>query len=283
MEVTRAELFNSVWSEPLGNVASRYGLTGNGLAKICDRLAIPRPPRSHWTRSVEARDAQPPLPPAPLGLSETFALGSRQPRQSPGTRTRMSAEARRQQLLDAAGEIAVRNGISAVTMRSVASSVGISETQVHNCFGGRTDLLAALARREIDAQESHRRRNISRGSSHHTRVMLSTIGYLHEAHRRGPLMQMLLHLPEVREALKHERASKGEAAREPILKQLVASGSMDLASAKAATAALTAVSVKAGGIVASRRAPFATVEAICLHIVMAGTESDERIASGKAG
>ncbi|HAG38253.1 MAG TPA: TetR/AcrR family transcriptional regulator, partial [Erythrobacter sp.] len=49
------------------------------------------------------------------------------------------------------------------------------------------------------------------------------------------------------------------------------------------TAALTAVSLKAGGIVASRRAPFATVEAICLHIVMAGTESDERIASGKAG
>ena len=86
MEVTRAELFNSVWSEPLGNVASRYGLTGNGLAKICDRLAIPRPPRSHWTRSVQARDAQPPLPPAPLGLSDTFALGSRQPRQSPGTR-----------------------------------------------------------------------------------------------------------------------------------------------------------------------------------------------------
>ena len=52
------------------------------------------------------------------------------------------------------------------------------------------------------------------------------------------------------------------------------------AAKKASTAALTAVSLKAGGIVASRRAPFATVEAICLHIVMAGTESDERIASG---
>ena len=157
MEVTRAELFNSVWSEPLGNVASRYGLTGNGLAKICDRLAIPRPPRSHWTRSVEARDAQPPLPPAPLGLSDTFALGSRQPRQSPGTRTRMSAEARRQQLLDAAGEIAVRNGISAVTMRSVAGSVGISETQVHNCFG------KSMRRKAIDAGISRADRRITPG------------------------------------------------------------------------------------------------------------------------
>ena len=279
--MTRAELFDLIWSEPLGNVASRYGLTGNGLAKICDRLDIPRPPRSHWTRSAEARGAQPALPPAPVGLSETFALGSRQPRQSPGMRTRMSAELRRQQLLDAASDIAIREGVSAVTMRSVARSVGISETQVHNCFGGRTDLLVALARREIDAQEKHRRKTIARGSSHYTRVMLSTIGYLHEAHSRGPLMQMLLHLPEVRQALKHERAAKGEAAREPILKQLVQGGAMDLASAKASTAALTAVSLKAGGIVASRRAPLAMVEAICLSIVMAGTESDEKFASGQ--
>ena len=48
MELTRAELFERIWSEPMGSVAARYGLTGNGLAKICDRLDIPRPPRSHW-------------------------------------------------------------------------------------------------------------------------------------------------------------------------------------------------------------------------------------------
>jgi AcrR family transcriptional regulator len=283
MEITRSELFDQIWSEPMGAIAARYGLTGNGLAKICDRLNIPRPPRSHWTRSLEARNQRPDLPPAPIGLSESLALGPRQARQSPGSRTRMSAAQRKEQLMDAASRVALADGVSAVTMREVARRAGISETQAHNCFGGRTDLLVALARREIRAQESHRRKRIARGSSHRTRVMLSTIGYLHEAALRGPLLQMLLRSAEVREALKDERAEKGEAARAPILRQLVARGGMDMASARASTVALTAVSLKAGGIVASGRAPFSLVEEICLTIVMAGTESDDALAGAKSG
>ncbi|GAB5349579.1 TetR/AcrR family transcriptional regulator [Alteriqipengyuania sp. 357] len=280
MELTRAELFERIWSEPMGAVAARYGLTGNGLAKICDRLAVPRPPRSHWTRSAAARDPRPELPPAPIGLSETFALGRRQARQSPGTRTRMSAEERRHHLMEIASRIALSEGLSAVTIRDVARLAGISETQVHNCFGGRTELLLALARREIASQESQRRRRIARGTNHQTRVMLSTIGYLHEAARRGPLLQMLLRTPEVRDALKPERIAQSDAARAPILQQLAGQGKMDMQSARASTAALTAVSLKAGGIVASRRAPFAMVEEICLTVVMAGVLSDENLAAG---
>ena len=279
MELTRAELFERIWSEPMGAVAGRYGLTGNGLAKICDRLDIPRPPRSHWTRSASARDPRPDLPPAPIGLSETFALGQRQPRKSPGTRTRMSAEERRQHLMDTASELALKEGLSAVTIREVARLAGISETQVHNCFVGRTELLLALARREIATQETQRRKRIARGTNHQTRVMLSTIGYLHEAAQRGPLLQMLLRTPEVRDALKPEWVAQSNAARAPILQQLVGKRKMDLQSARASTAALAAVSLKAGGIVASRRAPFAMVEEICLTVIMAGVHSGDTLAA----
>ena len=279
MELTRAELFERIWSEPMGAVAARYALTGNGLAKICDRLDIPRPPRSHWTRSASARDPRPQLPPAPIGLSETFALGRRQTRQSPGTRTRMSAEERRQHLMDTASQLALEEGLSAVTIREVARLAGISETQVHNCFGGRTELLLALARREIATQETQRRKRIARGTNHQTRVMLSTIGYLHEAAQRGPLLQMLLRTPEVRDALKPEWVAQSNAARAPILQQLVGKGKMDLQSARASTAALAAVSLKAGGIVASKRAPFAMVEEICLTVIMAGVHSGESLSA----
>ena len=281
MEVTRAKIFEEIWTEPMGAVAARYGLTGNGLAKICDRLAIPRPPRSHWTRSESTREAPPELPPAPIGLSDTFALGKRQSRQSPGSRTRMSLEERKQHLLDAAATIALRSGISSVTTRDVAAQAGISETQVHNCFGSRTNLLVAMARREIEAQETRRQKRIARGSNDHIRVMLSTTSYLHGAARRGPLLQMLLRVPEVREALRPEREAKGEAARQPIIQRLTHGGGMDEASARASTVALTAVTLKAGGIVASRRAPFAMVEEICLNIVMAGHFSDETVSAGK--
>lgn len=190
----------------------------------------------------------------------------------------MPLKERRQQLLDAAGQIALSDGVSAVTTRDVARYVGISETQVYNCFGSRTNLLAALARREIETQESTRRDRIARGANQHIRVMLSTVNYLHQAARRGPLLQMLLRTPEVREALKNERATRGEAARAPIIQQLTSSGGMDEASARASTIALTAVSLKAGGIVASQRAPFAMVEEICLNIVMAGHYSDHEMA-----
>ena len=279
METTRARLFDEIWSEPMGTVAGRYGLTGNGLAKICDRLDIPRPPRSHWTRSAETREERPALPLPPIGLSENFALGQRQARQSPGTRTRLSMEERQSQLLDIAATMALEEGVSAITTREIARIAGITEAQVHNCFGSRTKLLVALARREIEGQEQRRQSRITRGANHPIRVMLSTVGYLHEAAKRGPLLQMLLRIPEVRIALKDERASTTEAARAPIVRQLTERGSMDAGTARASTAALTAVTLKAGGIVASRRAPLGMGEEMCLNIVLAGTYSDQQIAS----
>ena len=249
------------------------------MERIDDEAEIRLQARRRTKPARSARDPRPDLPPAPIGLSETFALGQRQPRKSPGTRTRMSAEERRQHLMDTASQLALKEGLSAVTIREVARLAGISETQVHNCFGGRTELLLALARREIATQETQRRKRIARGTNHQTRVMLSTIGYLHEAAQRGPLLQMLLRTPEVRDALKPEWVAQSNAARAPILQQLVGKRKMDLQSARASTAALAAVSLKAGGIVASRRAPFAMVEEICLTVIMAGVHSGDTLAA----
>ncbi len=195
----------------------------------------------------------------------------------------MPLEERKQQLLDAAAAIALRDGVSSVTTRDVAKHAGISETQVHNCFGSRTNLLVALARREIETQESRRQKRIARGANDHIRVMLSTVSYLHGAARRGPLLQMLLRNAEVREALRGERETRGEVARQPIIQRLTSGGGMDESSARASTVALTSVTLKAGGIVASRRAPFAMVEEICLNIVMAGHFDDEATSAGSQG
>jgi hypothetical protein len=32
--------------------AADYGISGNGLAKICDRLNVPYPPRGYWARKA---------------------------------------------------------------------------------------------------------------------------------------------------------------------------------------------------------------------------------------
>lgn len=275
MDLTREQLFHQIWSQPIGAVAANYGMTGNGLSKICDRLNIPRPSRSHWTRSPGTREAPPALPPPPVGLSEVVAFGSRQTRQSPGLRTRMDPASRRAQIIAAAQRIALAEGLSAVTLRRLGQEVGISETQVHNCFGSRARLLVIMARQEIERQESARMQSVMRNADRRTMIALSTIRYLHEAAARGPLLQMLLRLPEVKEALRDERREAASHARAPIIEHLTHSGAMDAATARASTAALAAVSLKAGGIVASRRAPFMVVEQLCLSIVMAGVASDE--------
>ena len=282
MQLTREDLFRRIWAEPMGKVAEDFGLTGNGLAKICDRLDIPRPPRSYWLKAQDNRPSAPGLPPPPIGLSEVVALGERHIRKSPGTRKRMDAASRRRQLLEVASTIALTEGLSALTMRRLGQAVGISETQVHNSLGGRTDLLIELARKEVETLENSRRKRIARNTDGRTKLVLSTIGYLHEAAQRGPLLQMLLRIPEVKSALMPERRERASEAREPILRQLTSSGRMDREHARAVTAALTAVSLKAGGIVATRRAPFETVELLCLAMILAGASANDKVVGKRA-
>jgi len=46
----RAALYEEVWSEPLTKLAKRYGLSDNGLRKICRAMSIPVPGVGYWAR-----------------------------------------------------------------------------------------------------------------------------------------------------------------------------------------------------------------------------------------
>ncbi|MBR9826598.1 MAG: hypothetical protein GYB36_12475 [Alphaproteobacteria bacterium] len=48
--LTRQQLYELVWSKPMTTLAKDFGITGNGLAKICERLGVPRPPRGYWAK-----------------------------------------------------------------------------------------------------------------------------------------------------------------------------------------------------------------------------------------
>jgi hypothetical protein len=51
LTVTRVELHRRVWSTPVRTLAKEFGLSDVGLAKICEKHRIPRPPVGHWVRS----------------------------------------------------------------------------------------------------------------------------------------------------------------------------------------------------------------------------------------
>jgi hypothetical protein len=48
--LTREQLYERVWSTPMTRLAREFGLSDVGLAKICRKHGIPRPPRGHWAR-----------------------------------------------------------------------------------------------------------------------------------------------------------------------------------------------------------------------------------------
>lgn len=55
VEITRDELYRQVWEKPMSKLALEYGITGNGLAKICDRMQVPYPPRGYWAKKAAGK------------------------------------------------------------------------------------------------------------------------------------------------------------------------------------------------------------------------------------
>ena len=66
---TREDLYRSVWTAPVSEIALRLGTSDVGLAKACRRAAIPLPPRGYWAKVASGRHiAHLPLPSRPPGL-----------------------------------------------------------------------------------------------------------------------------------------------------------------------------------------------------------------------
>lgn len=71
IELERTALYAEVWRTPLIKLAPAYGLSDNGLRKICKKLNVPLPPQGHWNRVAAGRTVMPPPP-----LPNAFAAAS---------------------------------------------------------------------------------------------------------------------------------------------------------------------------------------------------------------
>lgn len=61
--LTRKQLYDQVWSKPMTKLARDYGLSDVGLAKVCKRHDIPRPPPGYWAKKrVGKNPRKSPLP-----------------------------------------------------------------------------------------------------------------------------------------------------------------------------------------------------------------------------
>jgi len=74
-KLNRAELYKMVWQKPMIHLAEEFGISGNGLAKICDRLDVPYPPRGYWAKKEAGKPViTVKLPPRKEGIPETVDI-----------------------------------------------------------------------------------------------------------------------------------------------------------------------------------------------------------------
>lgn len=75
--VTREQLFELVWSEPMIKVAEHFGVSSSYLARVCTTLNVPRPRRGYWAKlEVGKAPPQPPLPAARPGEQTSWVPGT---------------------------------------------------------------------------------------------------------------------------------------------------------------------------------------------------------------
>ena len=71
MSVTREIIYNEVWAEPMIVVAARYEVSGNFLARVCQAMNVPRPPRGYWAKLRAGKAPKKPKLPAATGAHAT--------------------------------------------------------------------------------------------------------------------------------------------------------------------------------------------------------------------
>jgi hypothetical protein len=61
--ISRNELYEFVWSEPMSKLAARFDVSGSYLARVCTMMNVPRPERGYWAKlAVGKAPARPSLP-----------------------------------------------------------------------------------------------------------------------------------------------------------------------------------------------------------------------------
>ncbi|KCZ84193.1 hypothetical protein HAD_00900 [Hyphomonas adhaerens MHS-3] len=272
-KITKGELRRLVWEEPIVTLAKRFEVSPNGLAKICDRLDIDRPPKGYW--SNPAAHPRPVDAAADPDSDELVEIGGAR-HGARRRQTRLSLDERKQQIMDRAKELILEEGVHGVSLRGIARQIGISEAQAYNCFDSRTSLLVELTMRELDAFEAQRADTVRRGSDRLSKVILSTLLYLQVAAERGEVTTHLLSLYDVRKEVTRRRRSRRSLLRQRQIQQLVEDRSVPEDRAQAEVALLGHLTLRAGDLVSLGKLSIVEAQQLIMPAIVRTAASSRR-------
>ncbi|KQT35335.1 hypothetical protein ASG29_04365 [Sphingomonas sp. Leaf412] len=270
--MSRRAIYDLVWSQPMSTAAADLGLSGNGLAKICDRLLIPYPTRGYWAKVYAGRDQpQTPLPDAPPGIATDVAITPARAR-SRRPRNRLTRGEREAQILREAERIVRTEGVHAMSLKRIARDIGISEAQVYNYYRCGADVLVAMTRTELVEMNKARLAASRHCTDPQMRYTLTTIAYLRQVATRGELLQQLLAVPEVRLALRDEHEERRHANRAVLGEVFEAAYGVPPRVSTLVAAMLTAMSLRGGRLLARGKIDLDTAQRLVVPLIGAGND-----------
>ena len=126
-------------------------------------------------------------------------------------RRRLSPEARRNQLLDCARDVILRQGLSTLTMEVLAQEAGVSNPLIYKYFDTRLQVLQELLIREHTTFSESLMQNLSDASNYRDAVRTYVEINFHQF-AGGDVLSILFNQPDVRKAL-----AKGRPRQAPRL------------------------------------------------------------------
>ena len=133
-------------------------------------------------------------------------------------RTRLSPDARKDQLLDTATQMIVAAGLQSFSMESLARTAGVSSPLVYNYFASRPVLLKTLLEREFEAYAQELTGQVNAAQSFEEVVRIF-VGSNFDHHAPGNILPILESQPEIAVAIRDRQ----EGYRKQVGAYLVAS------------------------------------------------------------
>jgi TetR/AcrR family transcriptional regulator, fatty acid biosynthesis regulator len=184
-------------------------------------------------------------------------------------RQRLAPAIRRDLILDAAANVLLSEGLTAVSMERIARDAGISKALVYSYFGNQNALLSALLLREYRAFQKEARAAAQKVSGLEAVVRVTTRAYLEHVATRGALIQPLMREPAIAAALEQlESASRPVTAA--FFAELIAKErGVDADKALLASQLLMGLTGAAGDHLAQNKADPAALETLVVAMIMA--------------
>ena len=142
-------------------------------------------------------------------------------------RTRLTPDARADQLLDCAATLICRNGLATFTIESLAKEASVSVPLVYNYFSSRVILLQALLKREYARFGEKTEKAVSNAKTFRDIVHVSvTSNFEHNA--PGTVLPMLITQPEIACVIQSELKKNGRNAASFLIERTASHYQLDV-------------------------------------------------------